>query len=163
MDSDQEGITVSITGHGSDFFDDCDYSNLTCNLSHSIFQIGAAGSSNPSHGTLQIGAAGSSSPYLFSNTAPIGSVTLDDTLWGNGWGQPEGKLSLRGEDADIDINGVSLMATIKEIGDRLNMLCPDPEMEKEWDQLRELREQYEAKLQECREKSRAWKALQQKG
>jgi hypothetical protein len=149
MDSDQEGITVSVTGHGSDFFDDCNYDNLTCNLSHSIFQIGAAGSS---------------SPYLFSNTAPTGSVTLDDTVvWGNGWGQPEGKLSLRGEDADIDINGVSLMTTIKEIGDRLNMLCPDPEMEQEWDQLRELREQYEAKLQECREKSRAWKALQQKG
>jgi len=159
MDSDQEGITVNLTGHGSDFFDDCDYANLTSDFSQSTLRIGAIGSTGPLIDP-------NSGSYLFSNTAPIGSlgsITMDDTVWGNGWGRPDAKISLRGEDADIDINGVSLMATIKEIGDRLNMLCPDPEMEKEWDQLRELREQYEAKLQECREKSRAWKALQQSG
>lgn len=74
-----------------------------------------------------------------------------------------GKISLQGDNADIDVNGVSLMDTLKDIHDRLNMLCPNPEMEAEWDELREIREQYEAKLKECQEKSRAWKALQQKG
>jgi hypothetical protein len=32
-------------------------------------------------------------------------------------------------------------------------------MEQEWDELRAIREQYEAKLAECKEKSQAWKAL----
>jgi hypothetical protein len=101
-----------------------------------------------------------SSPYTYTGTAP--TITLSDD-WANGWNQPSGKMSLKGQDADIDINGVSLMDTLRGIQDQLNMLCPDTEMEAEWDQLREIREQYEAKLQECREKSRAWKALKQQG
>ena len=103
-----------------------------------------------------------SSPYVYSGSGTTPTITLSDD-WGNGWNQPSGKMSLKGEDADIDINGVSLMDTLKGIQDQLNMLCPDHEMEQEWDQLREIREQYEAKLQECREKSRAWKALKQQG
>lgn len=69
------------------------------------------------------------------------------------------KITLNGEDADIEVNGESLCDMIRGIQDRLNILCPDPEMEQEWDELREIREQYEAKLAQCREKSRAWKAL----
>ena len=48
---------------------------------------------------------------------------------------------------------------LKEIRDRLNILQVSEEMEKEWDELRELREQYEAKLAECREKSQMWSTL----
>lgn len=76
---------------------------------------------------------------------------------------PTGTLTLKGEDADIMINGESLMTMIRGIQDRLNILTPDRELEQEWDDLRVLREQYEAKLAECREKSRAWRALQQSG
>lgn len=73
--------------------------------------------------------------------------------------KPSGTISLKGEDADININGESLMTMIRGIQDRLNILCPDPEMEGEWEELRELRKQYDAKLAECREKSRMWKTL----
>ena len=76
---------------------------------------------------------------------------------------PSSKISLTGEDADIEINGESLCDMIRGIQERLNILCPDPGMEAEWEELRTIREQYEAKMAECREKSRAWKALQQKG
>ena len=69
------------------------------------------------------------------------------------------KIQLNGEDADIEINGESLCDMIRGIQERLNILCPDPDMEAEWDELRLLREQYDTKLAECREKSRAWKAL----
>lgn len=69
------------------------------------------------------------------------------------------KITLNGEDADIEINGESLCGMIRGIQERLNILCPDPEMEAEWDELRLLREKYDAKLAECQEKSRAWKAL----
>ena len=76
---------------------------------------------------------------------------------------PQAKISLKGDDADIEINGESVVGMLKDIRDRLNILQVSEEMESEWDELRDLREQYEAKLAECREKSRAWKALQQAG
>lgn len=98
---------------------------------------------------------------------PVPAITIgDSTSWN--WNadtitmseiQPTAKLSLDGEDADIEINGESLLAMIRGIQDRLNILTPDRELEQEWQELRDLREQYEAKLAECREKSTAWKAL----
>ena len=98
---------------------------------------------------------------------PVLTITIgDSTSWN--WNadtitmseiQPTAKLSLDGEDADIEINGESLLTMIRGIQDRLNILTPDRELEQEWQELRDLREQYEAKLAECREKSTAWKAL----
>jgi len=76
---------------------------------------------------------------------------------------PQAKIELRGEDADIEINGESVVSMLRDIRDRLNILQVSEEMEAEWDELRTLREQYEAKLTECRKKSRAWAALKQAG
>jgi len=72
---------------------------------------------------------------------------------------PSAKITLNGADADIEINGESVVGMLREIRDRLNILQVSKEMEQEWDELRVLREQYEAKLSECREKSTIWKAL----
>ena len=102
---------------------------------------------------------------------PVPAVTIGNSASWNwnadtitlGEVQPTAKLSLDGEDADIEINGESLMTMIRGIQDRLNILTPDRELEQEWHELRDLREQYEAKLAECREKSKAWKALKQSG
>ena len=60
-------------------------------------------------------------------------------------------LQLNGEGADIIVNGVSLMDKIDKIAERLNIHDLNPKLEAEWDQLRELGEQYrqlEAKLKE---------------
>lgn len=62
-----------------------------------------------------------------------------------------GKLKLTGEGADVEINGVSLSNTLKKLCERLNVLEPNEKLEAEWDQLRELGDQYrklEAKLTE---------------
>jgi hypothetical protein len=72
---------------------------------------------------------------------------------------PSAKITLTGDDADIEINGESVVSMLKEIRDRLNILQVSAEMEQEWDELRALREQYEAKLAECREKSAMWETL----
>lgn len=98
---------------------------------------------------------------------PVPTITIgDSTSWN--WSadtitlgnpQPSGKITLEGDGADIEINGESLMTMIRGIQDRLNILTPDRELEQEWEELRDLREQYEAKLAECRQKSTAWKAL----
>ena len=70
-----------------------------------------------------------------------------------------GKLSLQGTNADIDINGRSLMKTLDALQERLNMLTPNPEMEAEWDQLRELGERYRELEQQCQEKTKMWNKL----
>ena len=95
----------------------------------------------------------STSPYAFND------LTIGPTLQPNG----SGKISLTGKDADITVNGESLMTMIRGIQDRLNILTPDPGMEREWSELAELRQAYEAKLEECRAKSKVWQALKQSG
>jgi hypothetical protein len=88
------------------------------------------------------------SPYIFGNHA----ITVGDT-------QPSGKLTLTGDDADIFVNGESVMDTLRAIREQLNILVVDEGMEQEWDELRVLRQQYEAKLAECQEKHKMWSML----
>ena len=97
---------------------------------------------------------------------PLGSnITLGplmtDTIASPMQVAPSGRLTLTGDNADIEINGESVMGVLKEIRDRLGIIQVSEAMEAEWDELRELRERYEAKLAECREKSKAWEALKQ--
>jgi hypothetical protein len=93
------------------------------------------------------------------NTSP--SYSYNDITMGSF--NPSNKISINGPDADIEINGDSVVGMLREIRDRLNILQVSQDMEAEWDELRVLREQYEAKLAECREKSQAWAALKQTG
>ena len=116
---------------------------------------------NISSGSLAqgYGAVPPSSAITWPNTTP--SYTWQDISITT---PPQSaKISLQGDDADIEINGESVVSMLREIRDRLNILQVSEEMEAEWDELRALREQYEAKLAECREKSRAWSALKQAG
>jgi hypothetical protein len=70
-----------------------------------------------------------------------------------------GTIQLEGENADIRVNGESMMQTLRDIQDRLNMLRPNPELEAEWDQLRALGEQYRKLESEFKEKSKMWNTL----
>ena len=72
---------------------------------------------------------------------------------------PSGQLNLAGDNADIVINGRSLNDTLTAIQDRMNMLVPNPDMEKEWDELRELGERYRKLEKKCQEKSVMWSKL----
>ena len=94
------------------------------------------------------------------------NVGYSNTMWTTGLNgtsaaglNQSGKLSLQGTNADIDINGRSLMKTLDALQERLNMLTPNPEMEEEWDQLRELGERYRELEQQCREKTQMWNKL----
>jgi hypothetical protein len=84
-----------------------------------------------------------------------GGYHIDRTLKG-------GQLHLEGDDADININGESLMATLRSLEQRLNILRPNTELEAEWDQLRELGEQYRRLEKEFEEKSKMWNRLKTK-
>ena len=70
-----------------------------------------------------------------------------------------GKISLKGEKADVDINGKSLKAWMAAMEERLNWMQPNVELEKEWDDLRKLGERYRKLEKKCKEKAEVWKKL----
>ena len=70
-----------------------------------------------------------------------------------------GKLHLEGEGADIDINGKSLTDTLRALEERLNILVPNQELEKEWKELKKLGDKYRKLEKELKEKAAMWAAL----
>jgi hypothetical protein len=102
--------------------------------------------SHPQPPTYTIGAA------TWQNSS-ISNTTADTII------NASGHLELRGEKADVVINGVSLSATLKGIQDRLNILQPNSALEAEWDELRELGELYRRKETELKEKQRMWEIM----
>ena len=70
-----------------------------------------------------------------------------------------GRMSLKGDKADIEINGKSLKDWMEKVEERLNILTPNPELEKEWDELRRLGERYRKLEKKCKEKAEVWNKL----
>jgi hypothetical protein len=79
----------------------------------------------------------------------------------NPWGptQVSAKIQLNGEGADVEVNGWSLVGAVKRIEERLNILTPNPKLETEWAELRELGEQYRKLEQQIRDKQATWDRL----
>ena len=109
-----------------------------------------------------------SSPTYTTSVGITGATTIAPgaVLTNNGWTptptltvSQSGTIQLEGENADIRVNGESMMQTLRDIQDRLNMLRPNPELEAEWDQLRALGEQYRKLESEFKEKSKMWNTL----
>jgi hypothetical protein len=95
--------------------------------------------------------SGSTGPFTFSagtNTAPW--FTQSPT---------SAKINLEGKDADIMVNGYSLVDAINNIQDRLNCLQINPELEKEWDELRALGDQYRELEKQILDKQATWDRL----
>lgn len=114
-------------------------------------------------GNLTIGAIGSAGHYSYPYTSNVSWGT--DTITASSMSaviNPKGTIELSGEDADIIVNGVSLMDKLDAIAERLNLLDVNQELEEEWDQLRELGERYRQLEQECKTKSEMWNVLKTK-
>lgn len=60
---------------------------------------------------------------------------------------------------DLMLDGVSLKQVLEE---RLNLMIPNPELEKEWDQLKALGDEYRKLEADLKEKGRIWQALNKK-
>jgi hypothetical protein len=139
-----------------------DYTGI--NYPHSpAHSINLSGLSNQPHtwhspsgtGNVTISGVGTglnyTSPYTFSSATPNWSIRDDNNV--------SSTIDLKGENADIKINGVSLMDMLTTIQDRLNILRPNPELETEWDQLRELGAQYRELEKKLQEQSDMWAKL----
>ena len=70
-----------------------------------------------------------------------------------------GGLELKGDGADLTINGKGLKAWMEKVEERLNILTPNPELEQEWDDLRRLGDRYRKLEKKCKEKAEVWKKL----
>jgi hypothetical protein len=70
-----------------------------------------------------------------------------------------GKIRLDGKDADIEVNGESLIGMIRKIEERLNILHPNDELEAEWEELRELGKRYRELEQHIKDKQATWDRL----
>lgn len=70
------------------------------------------------------------------------------------------KINLDGKDADIVINGKSLVDTLQALEERLNILVPNTQLEKEWEELKKSGNKYRALEAELTEKVNMWQALQ---
>ena len=81
------------------------------------------------------------------------------TWTNNGSYASAGKMNLIGDDADLVINGKSLTDTLQALEERLNILVPNPKLESEWDELKELGDRYRKLEKELKEKSKMWEAL----
>jgi hypothetical protein len=161
MDSDKKQIdlwdygtdTITITGSGSSdnvlTTDTIDLSslNLSSTFDYSSLSDTIISQSHTGRYTYDTGM----SPISMSPNLTVGTSI-----------NTSGTIDLRGDDADIVVNGVSLMDKINAIGERLNMLDINPELEAEWDQLRELGDCYRQLEQELKTKSEMWKTLKTK-
>lgn len=92
--------------------------------------------------------------WTTSNAYTIAAPSTVGAALGN-----SGKLSLQGENADIVINGESLVAMLKRIEERMNILSVNHGLEEEWEELRALGEQYRQLEQQIVEKMKTWDKL----
>ena len=69
------------------------------------------------------------------------------------------KIQLDGPNADITVRGWSLVDAVKRIEERLGLYQPNPELEKEWEDLRALGEQYRKLEQHIKDKQATWDRL----
>ena len=94
------------------------------------------------------------------NVIPL-SQRFDSTTADSPWvsSSSTGELRLSGENADIIINGKSLGRAIAKIEERLNILVPNPELEKEWAELRALGDEYRKLETKLTEQVEVWRRL----
>jgi hypothetical protein len=93
--------------------------------------------------------------YTVPNTVPWIGTTSTGTLKV----EQSGTIELQGENPDIKINGKSMVTWMEKVEERLNILTPNPELEKDWDDLRRLGQRYRALEKKCKEKAQMWEEL----
>jgi len=125
-------------------------------LGQSLSPSWPQGSGHPAVGAVYANSAVSTSLSATGNyTLGTGSYTVHPTFSS----VKAGTLTLQGREADIEINGVSLMTVLQGIQERLNILQPNRTLEAEWHQLQELGDQYRKLEAELLEKQHMWSQL----
>ena len=69
------------------------------------------------------------------------------------------KISIKGENADLDINGVSLKDFMARVEQRLAILTPDSRLEAEWSELKTLGDRYRELEKEIHDRMKTFDIL----
>lgn len=118
--------------------------------------------------TYQVTANGTQTSYTLSGygAVPANNITLNlngssysDFSVASSTMSQSGIVKLSGDNADIDINGVSLKSTLAGIQQRLALLEPNPALEKEWEELKRLGDEYRALEKEIKDRMKTWDIL----
>ena len=123
--------------------------------------------SSLNHNNTMIGGgyttAGTIGPFTISNTSGVNTAPYTFSAGPNTspWYKQttSSKITLDGADADIEINGISLLTTMQEIQSRLNLLQPNTALEAEWQELFELGKKYRELEQQIKDKQATWDRL----
>ena len=98
------------------------------------------------------GATGISVPWTGTSS---NTITIDSS-----WNNPaSGKIKLNGPEADIEINGKSLIDMLETIEQRLNILRPNKTLESEWAELKTLGDAYRKLEADVKAKMKTWDAI----
>ena len=108
---------------------------------------------NVSGANIMLGGTGYT--YTTNTTSPFLATGSNPAMVVN----QSGSIDIQGQNADIKINGKSMKTWMEAVEERLNILTPNPELEKDWDELQELGERYRALEKQCNEKAQMWAAL----
>jgi hypothetical protein len=96
-------------------------------------------------------------PVTITNlNGPSTTWTLSDS-WQNS--PPSGKITLDGDNADIEINGRSVMQILDGLEQRLGLLKCREDLEADWSELKALGDQYRAMVKSIEEKTLMWNTL----
>ena len=119
----------------------------TYNSSPTTFGPNVSGVNTMLGGTGYTYTTNTTSPFLATGSNPAMVVNQS------------GSIDIQGQNADIKINGKSMKTWMEAVEERLNILTPNPELEKDWDDLRRLGQRYRALERKCKEKAQMWAAL----
>ena len=147
MDNDYQNMSVGSLTAGSGVSQDCISVDLSSAMTNNLWQTAPQSAQ-----TFTVTAGGHNTMWTTNTTAGWNGTSALEV-------NPSGTIKLQGDDADIDINGKSLMKTLALLEERLNWLEPNPELEKEWDELRDLGNRYRELEIKCKEKSKMWSKL----
>ncbi len=141
---------MSYTNYGNITIDNSYYTGTSYTIDTTTNPLGIL----PMSGTVLGGAIGN--PY---------TITGSNGTWGGLYSSntPTVTLDEKGievlESADIKLGNISLKDFINRIEQRLALLNPNPELEKEWTELKELGDRYRELEKQITEKMKTWDIL----
>jgi len=170
LSSDSDVLTQDLVNQISKIANEHPWTNVSLGAGYSTSTSDIKMLNTNGIGSISTGAIGtlsadaikslSASPYIYTTkTTGVNSINPGNFYISNTNFEQSGKMVMKGQNADIEINGKSMSAWMDKIEQRLNILTPNPDLEKEWDDLRRLGERYRKLEKKCQEKSQMWEAL----
>ena len=127
---------------------DIDLSGITLDLDD------VSGTSDPSTFTITL----PDDDLISFNDVYSTSNSAFDFNFNPGIDVTQGDLTVHDE-GDIKLGGRSLKEFMNQMEERMNILQPNPELEEQWDELKQLGKQYRKLEQELLEKNKMWETL----